>query len=208
MRKDFETILDESLSCLKQKESIEACLERHPQYADQLEPLLRTTLKVEVLKGTEPPSAQAMAAGRERFLQEAARLRGERIRVRKPTRGKWILPCAAAALIIALLLTLASLFVCMVVVIITMLPLTVTPTSTYTPVPTDTPVLTMTPMPPTETLKPTDTPSPDDDIDGDVNDGQDDDSDRNARTNRDSGADRHTCANYDNRATDRHAIPR
>ena len=50
MKKDFETILDESLSHLKQEESMEACLGRYPQYAAQLEPLLQTALKVEVLK--------------------------------------------------------------------------------------------------------------------------------------------------------------
>ena len=77
MKKDFETILDESLSRLKQKESVESCLRRYPHYATQLEPLLRTALRVEVLKDTEPPSAKAMAAGRERFLREAARLRAE-----------------------------------------------------------------------------------------------------------------------------------
>jgi hypothetical protein len=114
MKKDFETILDESLSRLKQKESIEACLGRYPQYTAQLEPLLRTALEVEVLKDTEPPLAKAMAAGRERFLREAARLRAERALAHKLAKGparrrRLILGVAAAILIAALLLALAAL---------------------------------------------------------------------------------------------------
>jgi len=113
MKKDFEIILDESLSRLKQKESIEACLRRYPQYAAQLEPLLRTALKVEGLKDTEPPSAKAMAAGRERFLREAARLRAEKAPAHKPTQGpvkrRRFMLSMAAALLIALLLALAAL---------------------------------------------------------------------------------------------------
>ena len=108
MKRDFEIILDESLSHLKQKESIEACLGRYPQYAAQLEPLLRTALKVEVLKDAEPPSAKAMAAGRERFLQEAARLRAERARAHRLARGPagriWVLPLVVVALLAGLLL--------------------------------------------------------------------------------------------------------
>jgi hypothetical protein len=113
MKKDFETILDESLSRLKQKEGIEACLGRYPQYADQLEPLLRTTLKVEVLKDTEPPSAKAMAAGRERFLQEASRLQAERALAYKlakgPARRRRLMLSMAATILVALLLALAAL---------------------------------------------------------------------------------------------------
>ena len=113
MKKDFETILDESLSRLKQKESIEACLRRYPQYAVQLEPLLRTALKVEMLKDTAPPSAKAMTAGRERFLREAARLRAERAPAHKlakgPARRRRLMLSVAAAILIAALLALASL---------------------------------------------------------------------------------------------------
>jgi len=112
MKKDFEAILDESLSRLKQKESIEACLGRYPQYAAQLEPLLRTALEVEVLKDTEPYSAKAMAAGRERFLREAARLRAERAPAHKlakgPARRRRFMLSVAAATLIALLLALAA----------------------------------------------------------------------------------------------------
>jgi hypothetical protein len=87
MKEDFETILDESLSRLKQEKGVEACLQRYPQYAARLEPLLRAALKVEDLREIEPPSAGAKASGRERFLREAARLRRERIQTRKPARN-------------------------------------------------------------------------------------------------------------------------
>lgn len=113
MKKDFEAILDESLSRLKQKESVESCLRRYPQYAAQLEPLLRTALRVEGLKDTEPPSAQAMAAGRERFLQEAARLRAEGAPVHKlaqgPARSRRLILSMVGAMLIAALLALAAL---------------------------------------------------------------------------------------------------
>ena len=108
MKRDFETILDESLSRLKQKESIEACLERYLQYAAQLEPLLRTALKVEGLKDADPPAAKAMAAGRERFLRETARLQAERAPAHKLARGlagrTWLLPLVVVALLAGLLL--------------------------------------------------------------------------------------------------------
>jgi hypothetical protein len=121
MKKDFETILDESLSRLKQKESMEACLGRYPQYAAQLEPLLRMALKVEVLKDTAPPSTQAMAAGRERFLREAARLQTERAPTHKLARDlagrTWILPLVVVALLAGLLLLVfASLLILAVLI--------------------------------------------------------------------------------------------
>ena len=50
MKEDFETILDESLSRLKQEKSVAVCLQRYPQYAARLEPLLRAALKVEDLR--------------------------------------------------------------------------------------------------------------------------------------------------------------
>lgn len=113
MKKDFEIILDESLSRLKQKESIEACLDGYPRYAAQLEPLLRTALKLEVLKDAEPPSAEAMAVGRERFLREAARLRAEKAPARKlakgPTRSRRLILSMVGAILIAALLALAAL---------------------------------------------------------------------------------------------------
>ena len=186
MKRDFETILDESLSRLKQKESIEACLGRYPQYAAQLEPLLQTALKVEMLKDTEPPSAQAMAASREHFLREAARLWAERAPAHKLARGPagktWILPLVVVALLAGLLLlVLASLLMLAVLIRLnapdvfhwpyrqwatprpqpTMIqPATDTPWPTMTPTFTYTPEPTDTPVPTATPVPPTDTPVP------------------------------------------------
>jgi hypothetical protein len=184
MKKDLEIILDESLSRLKQKESIEACLGRYPQYAAQLEPLLRTALEVEALKDTEPPSAKAMAAGRERFLRETARLQAERAPAHKLARDlagrTWILPLVVALLAGLLLLVFASLLILAVLIRLNVPDVFhwpprrgVTPElwPTMTRVVTDTPQLTLTPyeyqtpMPtrilyPTESGTPTCTPTP------------------------------------------------
>jgi hypothetical protein len=179
MKKDFETILDESLSRLKQKESIEACLGRYPQYAAQLEPLLQTALKVEVLTDTEPPSAQAMAAGRERFLRVAAHLRAERALAHKPAGGPagrtWILPLVVVALLAGLLLLVFTSLLILAVLIRLNAPGVfhwphrqgVTPElrPTMTRVVTDTPQVTLTPYEyqtpmPTRTLYPAESGTP------------------------------------------------
>jgi hypothetical protein len=183
MKRDFETILDESLSRLKQEESIEACLGRYSQYAAQLEPLLRTARKVEMLKDTEPPSAQAMTTGRERFLRQATRLWAERARARKLTRGPagrtWILPLAVVALLAGLLLlVLASLLMLALLLRLNAPDVfhwpyrqwatprpqpTMTQPATHTPWPTMTPREYQTPMAPlypAESGTPTCTPTP------------------------------------------------
>ena len=75
MRRAFESVLDDCLSHLREGAGIEACLARYPEYAVKLEPLLRIALRAQELRPVEPPSMAALAAGRRRFLQEAARLR-------------------------------------------------------------------------------------------------------------------------------------
>lgn len=72
---DFTTVLDKCLERLKAGESISACLERYPEYAEDLESLLETAKSVEALRFTEPPRPEALARGRQRFLTEAARMR-------------------------------------------------------------------------------------------------------------------------------------
>ncbi len=75
MRNDFETVLDECLGRLKEGDSIAVCLERYPEYAEELKPLLETAELVEPLRFTEPPRPEALARGCQRFLSEAVRLR-------------------------------------------------------------------------------------------------------------------------------------
>lgn len=75
MSKDLATILDECLSRLREGGRLEDCLARYRQEAAEIAPLLEMALTLRTLKETEPPSPAAMAAGRERFLEEAARRR-------------------------------------------------------------------------------------------------------------------------------------
>ena len=75
MSTDFATALDDCLYRLRAGDTISACLERYPDHARELEPLLETVRFVDALRFTEPPRPQALARGRQRFLTEAARLR-------------------------------------------------------------------------------------------------------------------------------------
>lgn len=75
MKKDLTSILDECLSRLKEGEPLEECLAHYPQEGAEIAPLLEMALALGTLKETEPPSPTALAAGRQRFLEEAARRR-------------------------------------------------------------------------------------------------------------------------------------
>ncbi len=77
MSTDFATALDDCLYRLRAGDTISACLERYPDHARELEPLLETVQFVDTLRFTEPPRPQTLARGRQRFLTEAARLREE-----------------------------------------------------------------------------------------------------------------------------------
>jgi hypothetical protein len=78
MSSDFATVLDECLNRLKAGDSISACLNQHPEFAEDLRPLLEVAQFAAALRYTEPPRPQALAHGRQRFLAEAARLRQQR----------------------------------------------------------------------------------------------------------------------------------
>ena len=68
---NFDEILAQCLESIENGEPIEACLERYPQHAQELEPLLRLAA---TLQRTEPPrlSPTAFARGRELVVQAAA----------------------------------------------------------------------------------------------------------------------------------------
>ncbi|RME42739.1 MAG: hypothetical protein D6791_17045 [Chloroflexi bacterium] len=115
MKTDFATVLDECLDRLKAGDSISACLERYPEHAEELEPLLETAQLTAPLRFTEPPRPQALARGRQRFLTEAARLRAQQQARERPlvdrlrdfftaglTRPVW--GRAAVAIVVVLLL--------------------------------------------------------------------------------------------------------
>jgi hypothetical protein len=67
MRHDRDTALDQCLACLRAGVDIEGCLERYPEYAEELRPLLM--LAVDVGRVTIPAvPAMARAAGERRTL--------------------------------------------------------------------------------------------------------------------------------------------
>ncbi len=120
--KTFEDILAQCLESIENGESVEACLERHPEHARELEPLLRLAV---TLQRTEPPrlSPTAFARGRELVVQAAAAhqrnrhrtgrttiisffRRGRRAYSRPSRTSKWT--SQAAAIAAAVVLTLAS----------------------------------------------------------------------------------------------------
>ena len=120
--KTFEDILAQCLESIENGESVEACLERYPEHARELEPLLRLAV---TLQRTEPPrlSPTAFARGRELVVQAAAAhqrnrhrtgrttiisffRRGRRAYSRPSRTSKWT--SQAAAIAAAVVLTLAS----------------------------------------------------------------------------------------------------
>ena len=68
---NFDAILDDCLARLLNGESIEACLRRYPDYADQLAPLLSIAQQIQ---RTPPPQMrpEAFAAGRKRLRAAVA----------------------------------------------------------------------------------------------------------------------------------------
>ena len=69
MSRDFENILDECLMMLDRGESVEACLERFPEFANELKPILEMARP---LRSVEMPQSSSAAAVRSRNLMLAA----------------------------------------------------------------------------------------------------------------------------------------
>ncbi len=102
---DFDRIVDDAFSRLEAGEPIEAVLNRYPQQAEALRPLLETvSLSLHVYTYTEPASRTGMARGRQRFLTEAAR-RAEKRRARQRPLA-WLGPARRWAVTVAALLLL------------------------------------------------------------------------------------------------------
>ncbi|MCL0056576.1 hypothetical protein M1N81_03340 [Dehalococcoidia bacterium] len=83
MRKDseFSNVLEECLErLLRNDETVEQCLERHPEQSTELEPLLRTALDVRKASAVQP-SAEFKARARYQFHLALAEL--------KPARRLW-----------------------------------------------------------------------------------------------------------------------
>ena len=80
MSDNFDKILDECIDCINQGKSLESCLTDYPQYAEQLEPLLRVVFQAEEAYSFQP-SAKAKRAAQQRFEQareELARAQEEK----------------------------------------------------------------------------------------------------------------------------------
>ena len=77
MPKGLENALDECLARIEEGESLEDCLQRFPQYRDELRPLLRTALVIDrafeqSVQESAPPE-KALARARTRFMAEVSR---------------------------------------------------------------------------------------------------------------------------------------
>lgn len=79
----IESALDKCLSCLRKGDSIEACLAQHPNFSDELEPLLPAALRAQQLRESRALPQAALAAGRSEFLCQAAALRDSRAQAQK-----------------------------------------------------------------------------------------------------------------------------
>lgn len=76
-RNTFRRILDECLSAIQRGESIDSCLSRYPQHADQLRPLLETGDTVRRLPAIRP-RAVAQEAAWQQFYAKAMTMRQSR----------------------------------------------------------------------------------------------------------------------------------
>lgn len=115
MSKDFDKILDDCLDRINGGQSIEECLKLYPEFAAELDPLLRAVsgLQYDV---DFMPSESARFKGRQQFLQERARLNSERYKPAGPFLQRFFgqpklwAPVAAALIVILLGFGLSSMF--------------------------------------------------------------------------------------------------
>ena len=95
--RSFKRILDESLDSMRQGESIDDCLARHPKHAERLRPLLTLAARLPAVPQAQPRTA-VQAAGWDRVRQRAAEMREGRVRRSVSLGGRgWLRPVAMAA---------------------------------------------------------------------------------------------------------------
>ena len=107
----MDSLLERCLQELERTGDVEAVLARHPQYADELRPLLQLAMATRQGYAPVPKPPGGLVAGRGRFLQAARRKRREQAVVRQPKKGWWKLPRlarVAIALAMSLLLVAAA----------------------------------------------------------------------------------------------------
>ena len=108
MGRDFQTILNECLQELETGQPLDTILERYPEEADELRPLLLTAQNLKAVPIARPRS-HVKQAGWQRFLGEAIALR--RARERRPVFSLWrplLRPVAVAASLLLMLFLLGS----------------------------------------------------------------------------------------------------
>jgi hypothetical protein len=107
MSEQLNRALDDVLSRWAEGESLQDCLARYPEHADQLRPLISTAAAAaEALRPVQPPSRAALERGRQRFLEQAAARKARRWLLIWPRPG--LARAAAAALVACLLLVTAG----------------------------------------------------------------------------------------------------
>ncbi len=100
---EVEEALEQCLARVRRGESAQACLASYPDLADELGPLMAIAQELRTRAGERPvATSPALAAGRERFLQQAAELRARRRRAAVVARLRQF-PQALAALLTLLL---------------------------------------------------------------------------------------------------------
>jgi hypothetical protein len=99
--RQFKSILDECLKAVGRGESLDSVLGRHPQWADELRPLLATVQRVRGTP-TAKPRLAAQQAGWQRFMGQAVALRRAH---QRPAFAVWRPLAAAASLVLVLAFT-------------------------------------------------------------------------------------------------------
>jgi hypothetical protein len=101
--RDFDALVEQALTVLEHGETENVLLQRYPAEAHALAPLLTTAAYCrQSLAFAEPPSQEALAAGRRRFLEEAARQKeSPALRLSLPA---WLRPSLRPAFALAMAL--------------------------------------------------------------------------------------------------------
>jgi hypothetical protein len=97
--KEFENILDECLDRLIKGETIASCLARHPEYAAELEPLLRTALETRTAAAVKPRPEFRQRAGYE-FQAAIREVQPQRARGFFRWQARWMVPVAIVLVLV------------------------------------------------------------------------------------------------------------
>jgi hypothetical protein len=76
MLNEFERILDDCIDRINNGESIQSCMSRYPQYSEQLEPLLKASLRTKSVYSSAPSTRKILA--RQRFIERMEQRQNEK----------------------------------------------------------------------------------------------------------------------------------